>query len=763
MAQKSINNGEKAPSETATRWGKFKGKLSETVTNGAEKLIKKSMADSNIGATLDLIGKVNGDARKEAVQWLKDNAKSYTNGMVKTLCKKAKKEDGIWTELFIDAYLKLNEKEKNRIWEGMSKELEGILNRVENDIIDEDLKNAVKVYVEIGRVDPHAEHMKAWEALADIVHGRTGSSLETRKFALDVLEESDYGEVEFWESVITYEGNGDNNELAKHGIKLILREHTKESEEFLLKNLDGVVADRLVEVNCSRDRDFNRRRLVKFTAYALSEGTDEQKLILIKAINSSKILPSSLKNQWMEEAIVELIRKGKALDPKEYEKTAKKLGILKIKLEALETKKDKRIEELEAENKEKEEKTGVCIEKNEEKESDIYEDEAVKKISAEIAELEDALSEHRKSLGQYYSLKDAVKIAIGLLLSWEWRDLVKFIRIVITQDKKEHKRRVDESNILQRKLRELEIRKDRRIEKLEAENKRKGKDKGIDIYSDDVVEKLAVEMDEILNELPVHEEFLKSYQKQKVLMNNAIAFLYNMKWCPKDAEKDLYELLEKGYEPGKIAAILMRGKIHEKEAEKVIAAVLDKMKKADGTSGYAQLYMSLHLLLKNENKKVRELSIIGVKRLYEKEKYARGVVNSMLMNAEQLLNMDDPEMCNQGMALLNSLEFTGKTEEIKKKVSNNLEERIEKMLSSANIDENVKAAHVLVILRTLDGAERVIEEVAIPELRDVLEEKEELVSSLEEKFEYVEAKQHKPDIEKLKPILEILENVMRDE
>lgn len=237
MTQKRII-AEKGGSKKPTKWSKFKDRLSSTFTKNTEKLIRKSMASRNIGTTIDLIGSVSGETQKEALEWLKKNGK-YHNGMNKRIYKKALEEDGVWTELFADAYRKADDAEKNRLWSMMSSDLNTLITRVEFcDMIDGELRNASRIYVEIGKVDRHANHTICWDLLKELFEGRGGNSLEVRKFALESLCASGYDEIEFWESILTSKENGDYKELKKHAIKLLLEKETEGGEGLVLKHID---------------------------------------------------------------------------------------------------------------------------------------------------------------------------------------------------------------------------------------------------------------------------------------------------------------------------------------------------------------------------------------------------------------------------------------------------------------------------------------------------------------------------------------------
>ncbi len=240
MTQRRVTKGLNGPVESPTRWDRFKDRLSGTFSRNADTVVRKSMAGSNIGMALDFIGGASEETQKEALQWLRENGK-YHNGMIKKMYNKALKEDGIWTELFVDAYQKSDEMEKTRLWSMMSEDLSTLFDRVEFcDIIDNELRNLSKLYVAVGQTDEKVDHTKCWESLKELFEGRGGNSVEIRKFALDILHASNYGLIEFWEGVLTYEENGDYNELKKHAIRLLLREENTGGEELLLENFDAV-------------------------------------------------------------------------------------------------------------------------------------------------------------------------------------------------------------------------------------------------------------------------------------------------------------------------------------------------------------------------------------------------------------------------------------------------------------------------------------------------------------------------------------------
>lgn len=266
--------GEKGPAEAPTRWSRFKNALSDTFTRNTDKLIKKSMASSNIGTTIDLLGKVPQETQKEALEWLKKNGK-YHNGMNKTIYKKALKEDGVWTELFVDAYQKADDTEKSRLWSMMGDDLNTLVTRVEFcDIIDEELRNASRIYVEIGKIDENADHTVCWDALIELFEGRGGNSPEVRKFALNTLYDSDYNEVEFWKKILTTKENGSFGEMKKHTIKLLMKEETIGGMELLWEQFEDV-KENLAEMMGGELQEHEAEGIMKLILRKMTSGNQE--------------------------------------------------------------------------------------------------------------------------------------------------------------------------------------------------------------------------------------------------------------------------------------------------------------------------------------------------------------------------------------------------------------------------------------------------------------------------------------------------------
>ncbi|NYZ77159.1 hypothetical protein H0O02_02480 [Candidatus Micrarchaeota archaeon] len=515
----AILGNKSAETAQRTHWGRFKDRLSGYMEKNREKRLVAAMEKGNAARVLKLFEKISGENKGKAASWLVGEAR-FDFETTERIYGKAKEKDEFYTGLFVKAYTELDEKEKGWMWHEMSLELESMLGLARRcDVIDSALKNTARIYAAIGKVDMEVNHTKCWDAFVDIAYGKNGNSLATRMFALDALQASDYGYDKFWESIIACNGNGENHELARHGIKLLLKPDTKGSEELLLKKIDKV-AERLVELSYSKDGDLNKKRMMEFIAGTLADGSEEQRLALLDALNESKKLGKGLMNPGMEAAVAKLLRSG-----------------------------------------------------------------------------DDAF------------------------------------------------------------------------------------------------------------------------------VGGAVHFLHRMQWCPESVKKDLISLIGKRMETERIVKLLMHGRIHADEAEMIISAIFQKMKERKDVSAYARLYIFVQSLLTGENKKAGELTKIGMKRLVEKnDEFAKQMAKNMLLNAEQMLNVDEPGACSEGVKLLNVLEFTGKTEGIKKVVEKRLKERIEAMFESPEIEENVNAADILIVLSPVVDAKMIIAKIAIPELRDMAED-----------------------------------------
>ena len=106
------------------------------------------------------------------------------------------------------------------------------------------------------------------------------------------------------------------------------------------------------------------------------------------------------------------------------------------------------------------------------------------------------------------------------------------------------------------------------------------------------------------------------------------------------------------------------------------------------------------------------LAVHGIRSLYEKnDENAGHIVENMLNNAEQYIDTGISGACGQGIALLDALQFTGKTEEIKKRISKELKENITNMLAAADIDLNINATEMLVALSSLEEAQELLDNV----------------------------------------------------
>jgi len=303
MTQKQVINENKNTSRP-TMWSRFKDALAES----REKRIREAMEKGNTSRVIRLVGKVNGKTRKASVAWLGEEAK-YNLRLAGKLYAKAKKKDDVYVDLFVKAYLDLTEKQKDEMWKMMSKELEQALYFLEQtDVVKEEVRNMAKIYVAVGKVDEFADHTKCWNSLKDLAVGRSGNVVETRKFTLDVLHASDYRDMEFWKSVVAYKenghGNGENLELAKHGIKLLTKD--KENEKMLLDNFKDV-ADKIVKALLDKEPMENKVGLLGFVADVMEKGSPEQKLLIFKELHNSKV-PASLLNQRTGKAIVKILR-----------------------------------------------------------------------------------------------------------------------------------------------------------------------------------------------------------------------------------------------------------------------------------------------------------------------------------------------------------------------------------------------------------------------------------------------------------------------
>lgn len=286
--------GKNGPVEVPTRWGRFKNALSDTFTRNTEKLIKKSMANSNIGTTIDLIGSVSPETQEEALEWLKKNGK-YHSGMNKSIYKKALKEDGIWTELFVDAYLKADNAEKSRLWSMMGNDLNTLATRVEFcDIIDQELRNAARIYVEIGKVDEHADHTVCWDVLRELFEGRGGNSAEVRKFALNALYDSDYNDIEFWKGILTTKQNGSFGEMKKHAIMLLMKEETTGGMELLWEQFEDI-KEHLAEMMSGELEEHEAENIMRLVLRKMTSGNQED----YNRIYINGILPMAVSDDRM--------------------------------------------------------------------------------------------------------------------------------------------------------------------------------------------------------------------------------------------------------------------------------------------------------------------------------------------------------------------------------------------------------------------------------------------------------------------------------
>ena len=504
----------KAVKQPSTTWGKIKHKASGILRNNREKRLEKAMQKGNAARVVRLMEKVGGKAMGRSIEWLGNEAE-FNYKIAKKLYNKAKEKDKYHIAIFKEAYLKLSEEGKNKMWKHMGKELDRMLKFTENtDILDDELKNTAKIYVEIGKVDEKADHTPCWKNLADLACGRSGTLLEKRMFALDALQESGYRDEEFWAGMIACNGNGDGHKLAKYAIELLLRKDSEGSEELFLKNIN-MAAERLVEVHYSNERKFNRERLIRFFSDVLMNGTDEQKKILLKELGTSKKLHGKLKNNEIGDAVDKLLESGDG---------------------------------------------------------------------------------------------EMVYLATKLL--------------------------------------------------------------------------------------------------------------YRIQWCPDVVKENLFRLLERGSpESKRIVNILMKGRIRKDDAERIVSAILKRIEIED-ENGSIDSYMLLQKLLENKDERTKTFTQLGMKKLLRKDdELAESVVEHLLSDSEKLLKSNVVDVCVQGMKLLNSLEFTGRTEKVKTIISDGLEERIEKMFDADDVNMNLNAVWILVTLSSLEKTRKVVEEVAVPELQ----------------------------------------------
>ncbi len=686
MAQKEIVTGENAPSGSSTRWSRFKDALSKKFSRDAEKLIRKAMAGSNIGLTIDLIGKVPPEMQEEVADWLGKNGR-YHNGMIKSIYRNAMKGDGVWTGLFVDAYTKADEEGKNRLWGTLSSDLEHVLGHVEFcDRVDEGLKNAAMLYIEVGKTDEKVNHEKCWDALKNIVHGKSGNSLQTRIFALDVLEASNYGDTDFWEKIITYgkNGDGDKNELAKHAIKLLLKPETKKSEELLLENLDKV-AERLVELSYSEDRSLNMKRLMDFFDHVLTKGSDEEKLILMHAFNESKKLHVAMKGRKMEDSLRGLLKSN---NEKIVYNAIRLLNRLRW---CPESAKNDLFEFLEKRDETKR-LTSILLHGR------IHRDEAERIFATVFKKME-----KQKSILGYTQLYEFVKS----LTESEKKKVKELSLLGIGRLAKQND--IYAKSILDG-VGSIE---------LVAHVLKNGSDEQ-KLALLDTINHSAEIMLELKNDAMegIAVGFLKSGDEK--LVAGALKLFYSMGWCPESAKGRLFELLEKSDTTEDVVDVLING-IGKSEAEGVFSAMFRKMRSAPNANRYVRLYMYLQNIIINEE--TAGLAVHGIRNLYEKnDENAMHIVENMLSNAEQYIGTGISGACAQGIALLDALRFAGKTEEIKKRVSKELKEKTTNMLTAADIDLNINATEMLVALSSLEEAQKLIRKVAVPELKDMVED-----------------------------------------
>ncbi len=314
MSQILVVRGKKADDHPAsTRWKKFKDIIHNAkcyLQKRRENVIKKAMEHGNTGKVLRLLNRINDESKKDCIDYLEKENTKYSYSDCKRIYVMAKQEGGAYPDLVVKVYKKLNENEKSKFLSIINKEIEEKLRYLKwSGIVDESFKTVMKIYGEIGNSDESTNLTKYWDILRDIVYGGSKNSLSVRMFALDVLYASNYGSIEFWKSVVAVNGNGDQHELAKYGLKLLLRKETEGSEQFFLENLDGV-AKKLVEVSCMPELGREeKKRLLSFIASTLCNGSDEQKLALLGALNSSKKLHAGLRDSKMVEAILKILNR----------------------------------------------------------------------------------------------------------------------------------------------------------------------------------------------------------------------------------------------------------------------------------------------------------------------------------------------------------------------------------------------------------------------------------------------------------------------
>jgi|GEM_PF-2313361 len=335
-----IKGNKKCGYANQTNWKRFKDVLSETkdyFRKRRENAVKKAIEDGNVGKIIKLLNKIDSEHKRECVEYLlKNESARYCYKDCKRIYDLAKQEDGVYSDLTVKIYKKLEGDEKDRFLRKIDKELKEKLFYLKwGGQADEIFKTIMKIYVEIGKDGKKTNLAKYYSMLKDIVYNRN-NPLQTRMHALEILYTSDYGDMEFWKNVVTWNSDLDQHQLANYGLKLLLKKEVEGSELLFLKNLN-MIAKRLVELSYEPGLGAEeKKRLIGFITSTLNEGSDEQKVILLRELNLSKKLHGGLRNKKMAEVILRILNRYNKAHLEESRRLEKGLREAKKKLNDIE-------------------------------------------------------------------------------------------------------------------------------------------------------------------------------------------------------------------------------------------------------------------------------------------------------------------------------------------------------------------------------------------------------------------------------------------